>query len=963
MVVEFRLLGDIEARIDGRPVEIGHARQRCVLVALLIEANRPVPVDQLVDRVWADRPPQRAHNAVSGYLSRLRQVLAPAEGVQIARQPGGYLLKVDPMSVDLHRFHALLAQARATERAEDAGALFEQALRLWRGEAFATLDTPWLNAVRNALDAARLAAEQDRNDIALDRGQHASLLGELTASAAAHPLDERLAGQLMLALYRCGRQADALEAYQQVRQRLVEELGTDPSKPLRELHRQILTADPVLAGTPPHHQLTPRVGARSPVPRQLPAPPRSFTGRAQELAALDALLAEDEQSIAVVVSTVSGTAGVGKTALAVHWAHRVADRFPDGQLYVNLRGFDPGGTAMAPADAIRSFLDALGVPPEQVPTDLDAQAGLYRSLLAGKRMLVVLDNARDAEQVRPLLPGAPGCSALVTSRNQLTGLTAAEGAHPTILDVLTTEESRELLARRLGPQRVMAEPRAVDEIITRCARLPLALAIVAARAATHPHFPLAVLAGELRKARARLDALHGGDATTDVRTVFSWSYQRLSPAAAGLFRLLGLHPGPDVTPPAAASLAGLPSDQMPPLLAELTRAHLLDEHTPGRYTFHDLLRAYATDQAHIHERDTERHAALHRVLDHYLHTAHTAALLVEPHREPLALSPSQPGVTPEPLADHSQALAWFTAEQPVLLSAVRQAAGAGFDTHTWQLAWTLTSFLDRQGHWHDRAATQEAALDAARRLADPIGQAHAHSGLAGAYLRLGRHDDAHNHFRHSLDLYGEIANHADRAYTRLGLAAVCAQQGRYTEALNHTQHALTLYHAIGHRPGHAFALHGVGWYHTLSGDHQQALTYCQQALNLHQQLGDRYGEANTWDSLGHAHHHLGQHTQAITCYQHALDLFRDLGDRYGQADTLTNLGDTHHTIGDPAAARTAWQHALDILDQLDHPDAEQVRAKLQHLNQHDANRSSPRGARSRPVSAVRSQDGVGAAGR
>jgi hypothetical protein len=319
----------------------------------------------------------------------------------------------------------------------------------------------------------------------------------------------------------------------------------------------------------------------------------------------------------VVISAVSGTAGVGKTALAVYWAHQVADRFPDGQLYVNLRGFDPSGSVMHPAEAVRRFLDALNVPPERIPVDLDAQAVLYRSQLAGKRMLVVLDNARDTAQVRPLLPGAPGCLVLVTSRNQLTSLIAGDGARPISLDLLTDEEARQLLARVLGVDRVAAEPAAVAEIITRCARLPLALALVAARAAVGPHGELQLLAEELRDTQQRWQLLTGDEPTTNVQAVFSWSYQALTPHAARLFRLLGLHPGPDIAAAAAASLAGLPPSTVRPMLAELVRASLLAEHSPGRYAFHDLLRAYATDLAQRTDSDRQRHAATARILNHY----------------------------------------------------------------------------------------------------------------------------------------------------------------------------------------------------------------------------------------------------------------------------------------------------------------------------------------------------------
>jgi tetratricopeptide (TPR) repeat protein len=649
--------------------------------------------------------------------------------------------------------------------------------------------------------------------------------------------------------------------------------------------------------------------ARS-VPRQLPAAVAHFAGRSGELAMLTGLLrGRAEAGGMVVISAIGGTAGAGKTALAVYWAHQVADRFPDGQLYVNLRGFDPTGQVMDPAEAVRRFLDALHVPPERIPADLDAQAALYRSHLAGRRMLVVLDNARDTAQARPLLPGAPTCLVLVTSRNQLTGLIGADGAHSISLDLLSATEARELLARRLGADRVAAEPDAVAEIVTRCARLPLAL--VAARAAVRPHVRLHTLAGELRDTQQRWEALTGDDPTTDVRTVLSWSYRALSPHAAGLFRLLGLHPGPDVAAPAAASLTALPIDQLRLLLAELTRASLLTEHTPGRYTLHDLLRAYATEQAHRIDSDLQRRAATHRILDHYLHTAHTADRLLDPARGQPTLIPPRPGVGPEPLADLQQARDWLTAEDAGLLAAVDHAAATGFDTHTWQLAWALWPFLDRRGHWRGYAAAGSAAVAAAGRLADPTAQARAHRILAGAYTRLGHFDDAHTQLWHALDLYRQAGDQAGQAHTHNNLAHLGERRGRPAQALDHARQALNLFRAAGHQAGQAESLNNIGWHHALLGDHQQALTYCQQALALFQELGDRWGEASTWDSLGYAHHHLGYHTQAIACYQHALTLFRDLGDRYNEATTLINLGDTHHTAGNPTAARDAWQHALD----------------------------------------------------
>jgi Tfp pilus assembly protein PilF len=523
----------------------------------------------------------------------------------------------------------------------------------------------------------------------------------------------------------------------------------------------------------------------------------------------------------------------------------------------------------------------------------------------------------------------------VTSRNHLFGLVAAEGARPVTLDLLSVAESRDLLANRIGADRVAAESHAVDEIITLSARLPLALAIVAARAAIHPRSTLVRLAADLRRARGGLDAFAGDDSATDVRAVFSWSYHTLSPAAARLFRLLGLHLGPDIGAAAAASLAGTSPEQVRPLLAELAGVHLVSEPIPGRFAFHDLLRLYATELAHALDGDDDRHLATHRLLDHYLHSAHAAnRLLLQPHLAAIALPPALPGVTPEDIADdHQEALAWFTTEYPVLLAIIRQAATTGFDTHCWQQTWTLIPFLNRRGQWQVQAATQRTGLDAARRRGDLTGQAQCHRGLGGAYIQLARHDDAHTHLAHALDLFCRLADHNGQASAHFGLGMLFGRQGRHRDALDHARHALNLYRAAGHRAGQASALNTIGWYHAQLGDHRLALARCQQALTLHAEVGDRHGEAITWDSLGYAYHQLGHHQQAITCYRRAIDLTRELGDRYVEADTLIHVGDVHQAMGDADAARTIWQEALDILDEFDHPDADQVRARLDRLGQ------------------------------
>jgi DNA-binding XRE family transcriptional regulator len=673
------------------------------------------------------------------------------------------------------------------------------------------------------------------------------------------------------------------------------------------------------AGAPP---------AAGTVPALLPPDVHGFTGRGAELDRLDALLTGPERSApAVVITAVSGTAGVGKTALAVHWAHQIRNRFPDGQLYVNLRGFDPSGHAMDPAVAVRGFLDALEVRQQRIPATPDAQAALYRSLIADKRMLIVLDNARDTAQVRPLLPGTPGCLVVVTSRNQLTSLIAAHGAYPLILDLLTTGEARDLLAHRLGVDRIAVEPDAVTEIIARCARLPLPLTLVAARAALRPHTALQVLAEELCDAQQRWQILTGDDPATDVRSVFSWSYRALTPDSARLFRLLGMHPSPDIAVPATASLAALPVEQVRPLLAELIQANLLTEHLPGRYNLHDLLRAYATHLTQTLDTDTERHAATHRVIDHYLHTAYTAERLLNPTRPPITLAPAHTGVTPERLTDNRQALHWFIAEHAVLMAAINHVA-VDTATRVRQLVWTLRTFLFRNGHWHDWAVAASIAVTTARCPDNPAEQARAHRDLADAYNHLGRLDDAQTHLSHALDLYTRAGDQAGQAATEYSLAYLWELREQPARALDHARRALQLYQAAGSENARANVLNVVGFYQSLLGDHESALADCRQALTLLQKLDDQDGQANAWDSLGYAHRELGHYAQALTCYHHALGLYQQVSDRVNEAETLLKLGDTHAVAGNITSARDAYRQSLAIFDDLDHPEAENIRTKL-----------------------------------
>jgi DNA-binding SARP family transcriptional activator/tetratricopeptide (TPR) repeat protein len=930
-MLRFEALGGVRAWRADQELDLGWPKQRAVLAVLLLRAGQVVSRAAIVDAVWGDDPPRSAANLVHTYVRRLRTSLEPDRGRResgrvLVGSGSGYTLRLEPGQLDLDVFGDHLHRARRSltegdlDKAVDA---FDAALALWRGTPLAAIPGPLAGTERVRLGELRVAAAEDRAEAMLSLQQHVTLTAELPPLIDEYPLRERLRGLLMLALYRSGRQVEALTVYADTRRLLVEELGIEPGPELRRLHHDILNNRDIDLPRPARGA-PPRV-----VPRQLPPAVRHFTGRETEIAVLTGHLADAvDTGGTVVISAIDGTAGIGKTATAVHWAHRVASRFPDGQLYVNLRGFDPGAPPVTPAEAVRGFLDALDVPPQRVPADLHAQVGLYRSLIADRRVLVVLDNARDVDQVRPLLPGGPYCLAIVTSRNRLTSLVAVEGANLLSLDLFTEAEARQLLSRHLGPDRVAAEPDAVDDIIRLCARLPLALRVAAARAATHPGFPLSALAAELRDARGGLDALSGVDTATDVRAVFSWSYQTLSAESARLFRLLGLHPGPDISAAAAASLTGLPPSRVRPPLAELTRAHLVEEYTPGRYAFHDLLRAYAADLARTTDTDEQRHAATRRVLDHYLHTAYAADRLLLPVRHPIDPTPPQPGVTPEHPADRQRAFEWFAAEHAVLLAAVDHAHATGFDTHAWQLAWTLWTFLDRRGHWHDLAAIGRAAVAAARRLAEPAAQGHAHRTLAFAYTQLGRVDDAHVELGHALGLHRRIGDLVGQAYTHRSIAYGWGRQGRYAEAVDHARQAMDLFRAAGHRHRQADSLNAVGWYLALSGDYRQALAACEEALPLLQELDDRQGQAATWDSLGYTHQRLGHHSQAITCYRHAIALYRDVGDRYEEAISLARLGDTHQAAGDPDAARTSWREALVILDRLALPDADQVRAKL-----------------------------------
>jgi len=921
-----RVLGPVEVRSGEDWHGIGAPKWRALLAALVLHRGRVVAVEGLIDELWPSDPPAGARKLVSGYAVRLRGAIGdPGGRVLVTRSPG-YALLASPDEVDAWEFERLVEAGHEALHVRDPGLAatrLGEALALWRGPALA--DVPCglaLTAEVSRLEEQRLTATEWWYEASLACGKTDELVPGLRRLVTDHPLNERFWLHLMRALAAAGRQAEALEAYARARDTLAEELGADPGPDLRHAHQYILANG--------HGPAAGQVTVTA-TPRQLPPGVRHFVGRSADQVMLDKFLGEmADHGAATMIAAISGTAGVGKTALAVHWSRRVASHFPDGQLYIDLKGFDPSAKPLEPGAAIGAFLDALEVPAEQIPVRLESQIALYRSLSAGRRLLVLLDNADTSEQILPLLPGGTGCLVLVTSRNRLTGLIAAHNACPVNLDVLTLEEARQLLSRRLGHELLAADLTATDELIELCARLPLALSILAAKLAGRTGVKLAAMVADLRDACARLDALSGDRAAINVRAVFSWSYRHLDEPAALMFRLISLHPGPDISVPAAASLAGMPLRHARLVLADLASASLILERSAGRYAFHDLLRAYAAEQCAATDGKAERLSAVGRVLDYYLHAAREAGWTLYPQRSALALIDVEPpasGVVREEFEVYERALAWLRAERHVLMAVIAWAAG-DHDHHAMRIPLVLRAFLHRTGHWHDCVRIMRTALAAARRLHDQAGQAHAHRLLSTTYVFLGAYRLAETHARQALIRYEELGYPMGQGEAHLEIAHMFDRMHLPADALPHVERALEEFKIAGYRAGEAIALNNVGWCHVSLGNFEQALPYLRQALNLQKELGDRHGCASTWDSLGCTYLRLAQYEQAINCYREAFALASTFGDRYQQSVILNHRGDVYQALGDHRAASGDWSQALDILNELDHSDASEVSAKL-----------------------------------
>lgn len=940
--MRFGVLGSLLVQDGDTHIEVRSPLQRAVLAALLLHARQPVAADALAEIVWDGKPPREAVTTLRTHVMRLRRVLGPRAAARLVTQFPGYKIDAGEDEVDLFQFTRLCRDGGAAIRSAawaDARALLGEALALWRGQPLADVPAEVLHRdERPRLEHLHVQAQEWRIEADLRVGGDSELVPALQSLITEHPLYERFHGQLMLALYRSGRQAEALVTYDRVRARLVEEIGTEPGLHLRELHQRILAADPALVGPrspgrPQPDDLTAadadHASAGSPMtPRELPASARPFVGRGLELTALTALLESEDGPAAgsVTIAAICGTAGIGKTALAAHWAHRHAGHFPDGQLYVDLRGFG-AGRLLPVADALAGFLRALGGSDRDIPETIAERARRYRTLLAGRQMLIVLDNARDETQVRPLLPADPGCMVLVTSRCQLAGLVAREGAHLISLDLLAEQEARELLTARLGAARAAAEPQVVTELIDLCGRLPLALGLAAARAAGRPGFALAQLRSQLTDVRDRLDSLDAGDGEADLRAAFSWSLRRLSEHAVLMFRLLGLHPGPDISIAAARSLAYLDEHACRAALAELARVHLLTERAPGRFASHELQHVYAAELADRMPA-AQRRAATGRMLDHDLQTALLAAASME-RVHAIGQAPRvSAGTVPAQIGGREEAFAWFEAERAVLSGVIRQAARAGYPDHAWLLPMALREIYLRRGYWGDLVPTQEIALATARQAGNTEREAEAHRFLGASMSRMGRLDEARTQLGQALRLAQDLDDTASQGQSHFQLALICGSENDYRRAIAHCGLASRLARACRCTADEAYALNATGLFHARLGDLGLARSHSEQALRLHRRAGSAMGESLALQLLGCLEFADGRYRHATGLLRQALDLCRETGDRYFSADMLDDLGSAYHADGKLDEAKDAWRQALTTFNDLGLPGSHRNRPRL-----------------------------------
>ncbi len=932
--MRFRLLGPLEVWAGEEWRGIGAPKWRSVLAALLINAGQIVPADVLINEVWGDAPPAKAGNLISIYVLRLRRLMGDAESALLVTRAPGYQLRIAAGDSDAQLFETLVDQGRRALAAGDpatAASQLAEALALWRGSPLADVPaTPLVEAAAERLEDLRLDAGELRITAELDCGNHAQVIPELRRLLADHSLREGLWLLLMRALDGAGRHAEALDAYGQARTAISEELGVDPGPELRQAYAGMLAKDTsdapgsisagtVAASVRPAEPVTATAAFVAQVPAQLPTDVADFTGRSEQVKHLCDILASAgaDDSGAVRIALVAGSGGLGKTSLAVHAAHRVRASFPDGQLYVDLLG----ATAhpLLPADVLARFLRDLGVSGRDIPADEDERAGRYRTVLAGRRVLVVLDNARDAAQVRPLLPGTAPCAVLITTRSRMPDLASSQLVD---LNVLDDDEALVLFTKVVGDERATAEPEATAELLLACAGLPLAIRICAARLATRPGWTIRTMAGRLSNEHRRLDEMRVGDLA--VRASFQVSFTSLPAAAqpgdiapADAFRMLGLWHGPSVSSAAAAALFGTAEYLAEDALETLVDAHLLEAAESGRYKFHDLLRVYASERAVADLSGSDRDAAAGRLLGWYMRAADAAATAVSPYRYNIPLDPAPEAAPALSFATADEALAWYDSERVNVVAATRQAAASGRHDIAWRLPAPLYGIFNRRGNWTDCIDTNRIALDSARaagnrqgeawalnnlgmalgvtrksesigdleqalairhEIGDRMGEAQAALNLADTYEALDRWDEAIDLLRRALDLNREVGNRYGEAVGLGNLGAALLHLDRAEEAIGPLQESRSTFAEIGYLDGTGYALYHLGRCDLSLGRAADALDCLLEALASHQATGNRNRQAVTMRSLGHAYVRLGQAARAAECWIQAAAIFEELGD-------------------------------------------------------------------------------------
>lgn len=947
--MEFCLLASVELRVDGQKYELGDLKTRHVLAILLSQPRRPVTIETLIDRLWGGAPPGNARGNIYSYIARLRRLQRLSGGeVRLIREPGVYTLDVDPDRVDFHRFKNLHRQARAIAESGDVEAalhLLREAESLWRGTPLADLSGEWVKGFRRQAESEYRLIIGLRLSLELQLGRHAELIGELYGLIVRYPEDESFVEHLMVALYRCGRQADALEAYHQARVRLGE-MGIDPSPRLRAVYERILQGDPELVVPAP-----PARGPERSRPNGLPYDTPVFTGRERELHRLYA--ATESVSPTVIIEAIDGMSGVGKSALAIHAAHRLADRYPEGRLYLNLHAHHPEEPPLDPAIGLETLLRELGENPERIPPTLEQRAALWRMRLAGKRVLVVLDDAADADQVRPFLPGAAGCLMLITSRRRLTEL---EGVHAISLGTLEPHEAALLFRRIVGEERKL-DAREIARLVQLCGYLPLAITIMASKLRHRPARGVGDLIAKLSRLQKRLTEIRAGG--KNLVRAFDLSYRELPPRQRLALRRLGVHFGVDLTVEAAAALIDCDRGTAEAALEELIDYHLLEEHSAGRVRFHDLLRDYARDRMAKEEPAEESDLATRRLLDFYLHTVELADRTLSPHRRR-----AQAGASWTPLAvpsvdDAEGALTWLRAEYANLLACVRYAAEHGLARQCIALAQSLATYLDRAARWEDATWIHETALRCSRELGDATAAADLEVELSLALGRMGRYADAFMHVNAGLNGFRRLADRIGECKAQDGLARLNWLSGHNQDALSHARRAVEIARETGDRPSEtnallhqgialsylgrmeeaetvfeeaqtiaretndiateAMLLNNLGELQKGRGNHAAALDLFHQSLATLRRIGSRQNIAVALSNIATAHRDLGRLDEALHFYRQALPIFGESGDRRNEADTLNSIGHTYLRSEKYPEALIHFQRALTIAQEIEEP--------------------------------------------